>query len=482
MIFKGANFFLVFCLIISNIYCQDKKNAVLTGSFYIKEGVGNTFYLSKMGNRTSLNYNADYEAKLSKSSRFSITVKENSPSFYKIGDMYVGHTIFLEPNDSVNITLSPIKGWDERTKKGEDLYTGYILKTNAKYYGNIIFYDELFKKIGVTIKYKYESPEAYKKKCDAGYKTAIDLLNYYKSKNAVSPLFCKYALEDLKARYVLWLCEMVSEKHRKDIPPSLLSEVNKWSFNDSTLFVSSDKYAMTPAVYNYYIANSFNPNNWYQNLDKEVSTILKNYTGIIKDRVLGWGIEDYIGKRHPAFDSCYKVFLAECKNEKIKQEVVYKVESYIPPVKKINNLTLKEVFFRTQLKSINDNKTDFDKIISKDKLTVIDCWATWCYPCRLQIPFMEEIEKQYAGQINVIYLSFDKDEMKWKDFVNKNELSKNQYIINNDFSSDFSNYFEIASIPRYILISQNSTKVLNSKMPLPGLKNEFEKELKKYIN
>ena len=95
---------------------------------------------------------------------------------------------------------------------------------------------------------------------------------------------------------------------------------------------------------------------------------------------------------------------------------------------------------------------------------------------------MEEIEKQYADKIKVIYLSFDKDEMKWKDFINNNELSKNQYIINNDFSSEFSNFFEIQSIPRYIVISPDGTKVLNNKMFLPALKSEFEKELKKYLH
>jgi HKD family nuclease len=64
--------------------------------------------------------------------------------------------------DSINITLKPIKDAEKRRQKGEILFKEYILTTNSQYHGNIIFYDELEKKIGFVTKYNFEDPKIFK--------------------------------------------------------------------------------------------------------------------------------------------------------------------------------------------------------------------------------------------------------------------------------------------------------------------------------
>ncbi|MEK7211185.1 MAG: thioredoxin [Patescibacteria group bacterium] len=42
---------------------------------------------------------------------------------------------------------------------------------------------------------------------------------------------------------------------------------------------------------------------------------------------------------------------------------------------------------------------NFDKEVLKSNIPVlIDFWAPWCGPCRLQGPIVEELEKEYADQ------------------------------------------------------------------------------------
>jgi len=435
--------------------------------------------IRKQGVRTLLNKDPDIEAKLNKDKSFKTVIDITTPSFYKIGDLYVGHTIFIEPNDKIFISLKPIK---KQPGKENLIFKEFRLTTTTKFYGNITYYDELESRIGVTIKYKFEKPEAYKSRCDQAYKIAIDLLNEYKTKNAISPAFYKYALEDLKARYVLWFCEMFFAKDKKTMSDTVLNDIIKMKFTDSTMFVSSDAYSIAPPVYNYYIANSFNPKNSYQNLDKEFASIQKNYTGFMKDRLMGWQLNDYIGKNHPAFDSCYQIFLSECKNTKIEREVKNKLTAYVKPVQQnVTDIDLNVLLSRTQIQNADNKILNLLNTVSDSSITLIDCWATWCMPCRAQIPYIEEFEKQYFTKLKVVYLSFDKDELKWKTFLAQNKSIGNQYLVSSNFSSEFSTYFNLETIPRYILLSKKGIKVLNDKMPLPALTEEFEIELKKYI-
>lgn len=42
----------------------------------------------------------------------------------------------------------------------------------------------------------------------------------------------------------------------------------------------------------------------------------------------------------------------------------------------------------------NIKQEDFDDIINKDELTVVDFFATWCMPCRMLKPILEKIEQE----------------------------------------------------------------------------------------
>ena len=56
------------------------------------------------------------------------------------------------------------------------------------------------------------------------------------------------------------------------------------------------------------------------------------------------------------------------------------------------------------------DKSGYDKIIasSKGKVVVVDCWATWCVPCRKAFPKTVELSKAYADKgLVVVSLSFD---------------------------------------------------------------------------
>ena len=113
------------------------------------------------------------------------------------------------------------------------------------------------------------------------------------------------------------------------------------------------------------------------------------------------------------------------------------------------------------------------------KYVYIDVWATWCAPCKAEIPFLKEIEKQYHDKnIEFVSISVDKPAHydKWIKMVNDKELSGVQLMADNAFSSEFIKNYMIQGIPRFILIDPQGN-IVTANAPRPS-----HEELKTLFN
>ena len=119
----------------------------------------------------------------------------------------------------------------------------------------------------------------------------------------------------------------------------------------------------------------------------------------------------------------------------------------------------------------------------KGKLVYVDVWATWCGPCKAQIPFLKQLEEKYREEeIAFVSLSIDKlkNISKWKDMIVDKELEGIQIIADKAWRSKFVTDYIIEGIPRFILIDKDGN-LMDPMAPRPAIYVEGEMQLNEEI-
>ena len=130
---------------------------------------------------------------------------------------------------------------------------------------------------------------------------------------------------------------------------------------------------------------------------------------------------------------------------------------------------------KINLKGFDDNKIYTSEDFKKSRYTLINFWASWCAPCRIEHPYLMQLSKE--KNLKILGVNFKDKKINASRFLN--ELGNPYYYMAKDNSGKQSVNFGIYGIPESILIN-NETKVL--KKFVGPLNDQNLNEIKVIIN
>ena len=127
------------------------------------------------------------------------------------------------------------------------------------------------------------------------------------------------------------------------------------------------------------------------------------------------------------------------------------------------------------LKSFDDNKIYTNEDFKKSRYTLINFWASWCAPCRVEHPYLMQLSKE--KNLKILGVNFKDKKINASKFLN--ELGNPYYYLAKDTIGKQSVNFGIYGIPESILIN-NETIVL--KKFVGPLNEQNLNDIKEIIN
>jgi thiol-disulfide isomerase/thioredoxin len=109
------------------------------------------------------------------------------------------------------------------------------------------------------------------------------------------------------------------------------------------------------------------------------------------------------------------------------------------------------------LDTLNQRQYIFD---TTAKLNMIVFWASWCGPCRMEIPLLKKIYHKYQKQgLNLVSISIDDNRDNWEKALNQENMLWPQFLVDKAKIDEVKQQYNFSSIPLVVFIDKSGTEI-----------------------
>lgn len=436
------NLFQVYVLMLLIVSCTNESQidyALISGQISNMKGDKVTLYKGAK----------EITISLDKNGVFNDTLKNISAGYYSMGHGRERSSLFIMPGDQLIVKLDT-KEFDE------SIYYEGLGSARNNYLAKKYLLDE--EQTGSFLDFFKLEESEFSEKLNAINEAKVSLL--YETAD-LEKTFIELESKNLHFEY-LGLLNNYKNYHsyyakKPDFEPSdeflkPLKEVDIFNEEDYATIESYKSF-----VQNYLVQSIYESENTKEELDQ----IITQGSDLLKNDMAGM-IAYQIAPSNDNNEVLLNGVLAMSSDDKFKEQTTLKFNK----VKTLAKGMPSPKF--TDYENHKGGTTSLDDL--KGQYVYIDVWATWCAPCKREIPYLKEIEKDYHGKnISFVSTSIDRaaDHNKWVDMVVNKELGGIQLFADNDWNSKFVKDYAIEGIPRFILVDPEGN-IVSSDAPRPS--------------
>ena len=136
-------------------------------------------------------------------------------------------------------------------------------------------------------------------------------------------------------------------------------------------------------------------------------------------------------------------------------EVIIKIKGN---VEKMKATAVGQKFTDFEMETPDGKPVKLSDYVGKGKVVLIDFWASWCGPCRREMPNLVEAYAQYKNKgFEIVGVSLDQSGEAWKDAIQKLNITWPQMSDLKYWNSEGAQLYAVSSIPHTVLIDGEGT-------------------------